>query len=1186
MANDYNFGIKISADGARQSARQIAGVEAELRKTQQATKDAEAAAKGLGDAYDLDENGIRAVAGAMQQLGTDTDKAAKSGGSLSNIIAGFAGGAAFAAVNALVGAVQQLGSAFVGLIASAGQQAAAFDDARAAASTLTDDTDTLIANLEQAQAGLNNQVGTTDLLAASYDVLSSGFTDAADAAEVTEQAARGAIAGFSDTATVADALTSILNAYGKEAGDAAQVVDQLVKTQDLGKITIDQYAQGVGRAASIAAQAGVKFETFSGAVATATAAGVPAESAISGVRQAIVNLLKPTDDGQKLLEKYGISSGAAALKTQDLDGVLRQLEDATPEELGKIFSDVDALATVATLAGDNVDSFVASIEGIDGAVGTADVAIGKITDTLNGQRRALEVSIQEGLLDFGQALEPAFEGILTLINDVFAAARESSDGFDPLIEAGERLQTVLEGNPEIAERLGEAFANLADQGIGALAGFVDAVTAFVSDQGNIDQYAQSIEALGGAITGIGNTIEFIIALVDGILQLRAAAADLPVIGGIVERLLQPFGQFALMRDLVQGLGNAFVNLRDTVINSVQGTVDAVGEAFPALEPLLNQIERILSGLGQNPDTQAFSGIADGAKGAAEGIENLQGVAEQAASQPKPELPVPTEEDTAEAETAYDRLANANRRALQQIAIDNANLRADRLEAGASAEEIEGIEANAFKRRIDANRQYLEQLRALEAQGGQNAEEAKKTADAIAQVEGQLAQDRVNAAQATVEAQKKAEQERIKAAEEAAKQVTDNLKAEREEQKRIAEEAFDTQQDRAAQNFEDQQRTEEQAFQDRLQAQEKAFQEQQQSDAQAFQDSQNAEQEAFQQRQQDTAKAFQRQQQAEAEAFQKQLDAERERGNREFDALASEVERRVQIANASSSEERKALKEQFKQEDEQRKQRNQIERQVLGQRGSVLGQADRRGELELSPLEQARADFEAELQERQRVFQEEQKLADEEFQLLQQEQELLFEEQQREAERAFEAEQAEAKAAQEEATREAERAFEEEQRQAERAFEEQQRQQEAAFKAEQRRLDEANARRIAAILRAAQAGRAPQARRMGGPVQPGQPYLVGEEGPELIFPSRAGYVATARETAAMMTAAMPAVHGVGMAGTGRVETLLENLLKEVKRGRAVNPGPTTYNVNTEAPQVDLRQLELDRMRDLLRLRGIP
>jgi hypothetical protein len=38
------------------------------------------------------------------------------------------------------------------------------------------------------------------------------------------------------------------------------------------------------------------------------------------------------------------------------------------------------------------------------------------------------------------------------------------------------------------------------------------------------------------------------------------------------------------------------------------------------------------------------------------------------------------------------------------------------------------------------------------------------------------------------------------------------------------------------------------------------------------------------------------------------------------------------------------------------------------------------------------------------------------------------------------------------------------------------------------------------------------RAKGGPVMPGRPYLVGEEGPEMIVPSRAGHVMTAKETA--------------------------------------------------------------------------
>jgi SLT domain-containing protein len=47
----------------------------------------------------------------------------------------------------------------------------------------------------------------------------------------------------------------------------------------------------------------------------------------------------------------------------------------------------------------------------------------------------------------------------------------------------------------------------------------------------------------------------------------------------------------------------------------------------------------------------------------------------------------------------------------------------------------------------------------------------------------------------------------------------------------------------------------------------------------------------------------------------------------------------------------------------------------------------------------------------------------------------------------------------------------------------------------------------------------QARALGGPVKKGQPYLVGERGPELIMPSQDGMVMTANKTNQLLSAGM-------------------------------------------------------------------
>ena len=109
-----------------------------------------------------------------------------------------------------------------------------------------------------------------------------------------------------------------------------------------------------------------------------------------------------------------------------------------------------------------------------------------------------------------------------------------------------------------------------------------------------------------------------------------------------------------------------------------------------------------------------------------------------------------------------------------------------------------------------------------------------------------------------------------------------------------------------------------------------------------------------------------------------------------------------------------------------------------------------------------------------------------------------------------------------------------------------------------------------------------ARRDGGPVAAGQAYLVGEDGPELITPTRRGWVHTAGETAAMM-AKQPslAVKPQSMAG---VEATLSELLQEVRKGRRV-VAPTSFTLNTQNPLNDAVELQIKQVRALARGRRL-
>jgi TP901 family phage tail tape measure protein len=537
-------------------------------------------AKILQDAYDLDDREIDKVIQKMNRLEKETDQAKGAASALDNVLQGVGQGLGQALTDIGLEALSQV-KVLLGEIASSALE---FEGARAAADTLADDVDGLTDSLRQVNGELKGQATTTSLLKASYDVLSAGYTNTADATTILENATKAAVGGFSDTNTVADATTTILNAYGKSAKDAGAITDVLIETQNKGKITVDQYAQQVGKAIGIVASAGVGFQEFSAAIATATAQGVPAESAVSGTRQAIVNLLKPTAEAKDLLAQFGIENASAALKSGGLVGILETLanQGATSDQLSKIFSDVDGLAVVSTLAGENLGKFQANITALGDATGKMNEQFEKIANSLPGLLNSIQNDFSERVSNIAQSLTPLGEGVLSLLRDTLSEAGEQSQGLDKLSEASQRLKDSLTGNPEIAEKLGEALAAVADAGIDALVELVDQFNEFANDADAVEAIKDDVEGLADAIRGLGQVAGFVVTLVQGFQNLKTRASEIPVVG---EAIGNSFRSVSPVLTLLIGLLDKWLDqlsfvldklgLLPGVVRSIQGEVQAV-----------------------------------------------------------------------------------------------------------------------------------------------------------------------------------------------------------------------------------------------------------------------------------------------------------------------------------------------------------------------------------------------------------------------------------------------------------------------------------------------------------------------------------------------------------------------------------------------------------------------------------
>ena len=310
------------------------------------------------------------------------------------------------------------------------------DKAAAAVRTLGVNSQKLQRQLLAVSNETKGLVSQTQLLEASYDVASAGFNDAASAANILKAATLGAVGGLSDLNTVADATTSVLNAYGLSSDKASKIVDGFIQTQNDGKIVVAQYAQQIGRVAPIAAAAGVGIDDLNAAISAVTATGVPVESTFAGLRQAIANVIKPTEEARKTSELLGLEFSSAAIKTKGFGGFLADVIEKTGGSevaLTKLFGSVEAVATIMPLANDGLVKFNTSLDNQKNAAGAAEKAAQDLGGTVSTQVGSIINNIGNVARALDTVLGPAIKNVVTDVNNLISAFSTAIQKFNDLV---------------------------------------------------------------------------------------------------------------------------------------------------------------------------------------------------------------------------------------------------------------------------------------------------------------------------------------------------------------------------------------------------------------------------------------------------------------------------------------------------------------------------------------------------------------------------------------------------------------------------------------------------------------------------------------------------------------------------------------------------------------------------------
>ena len=569
---------------------------------------------------------------------------------------------------------RQLLTAFAGGI----QLSAQFEAQMRNVNSITGMSEIALGGLSQSVLDLSKTLPqeATVLAAGLYDIASSGFQGAAGL-QVLDASAKAASAGISTTAVAAQAISGVLNAYGLSAASAKDVSDTLFQTVNLGVLTFDQLGQGIGDVIGTASAAGISIDGVGQAIATMTKAGIKPAEAFTALNQLMAQLITPGDALTAVFKSLGYESGAAALGSKGLSGVMADLQKVTGGNvttMSSLFTDIRSLKGALALTSDQGKLYTGVIAGWSAAhagAGATAVALAEQMKSASAQWQLVVNAIKAGTIEVGLKLLPVLTTLMKSMMDLAkgaapdlqAGVRALTPLFAALWAIGVDVVTMLKAIAQVAAPAVGALAALAGgavvAGLTAIAQALAAATGFAADHKDIvlllaAVYAASLLPSLAAVQVMFNKmiltpvimglVGLMTAAEGGTVALRALAASMLSVQtiatlGIGAALFLAASAFMMMDDAAQKAKTTFEGMGSStdVLDpaKLQGGVDELTKTAMAANELGKQYQGTLGvikgGFSLLFHNEELAKVANDGAAAAKSLEVLKERAGNAAA---------------------------------------------------------------------------------------------------------------------------------------------------------------------------------------------------------------------------------------------------------------------------------------------------------------------------------------------------------------------------------------------------------------------------------------------------------------------------------------------------------------------------------------------------------------------------
>ena len=383
-----------------------------------------------------------------------------------------------------------------------------------------------------------------EVIPALYQAISAGVPPD-NVFEFLGTSAKTAIGGVTNLETAVDGLTTVVNAYGKDAISADKASDIMFTTVKLGKTTMEELSDAMFQVAPVASSLDVGFGDIAAAMAAITLQGTPTSVAATQIRQLLIELSKEGTKASSAFEvlsgkSFGdfIASGGTLNEALTLmAGGVKSVGDngeITHTAMKDLFGSVEAGQAAIALTGAGAEAFASAVDQMGTSAGATQTAFETMEETVSHQMALLNSEMKVIGIEVGEQVLPVF---LTLA-DMFR------EHMLPLIEGlAEKVKTALE--------------------------WFDSLEPGV--QKNILAAIGLVAALGPVLVIIGGVISVLGLILSPIGLVVVAIAGLIAVGVLLWK------NWEKISDVAKSVWNGIVSTIERAINSVVGELNRLIE---------------------------------------------------------------------------------------------------------------------------------------------------------------------------------------------------------------------------------------------------------------------------------------------------------------------------------------------------------------------------------------------------------------------------------------------------------------------------------------------------------------------------------------------------------------------------------------------------------------------------------